>query len=74
VEYYKLAADRGYAPAQYNYGLCLERGDGVERDLLDAANYFRMAMTQKYGRARESFLRCGRKKFWGKKWSLKNTD
>jgi TPR repeat protein len=36
----KLAGDQGFAEAQYNYGICLQNGDGVPIDLRGAAHYF----------------------------------
>jgi TPR repeat protein len=33
ANYYKLAADQGIAAAQNNYGNCLDKGEGVSKDL-----------------------------------------
>jgi TPR repeat protein len=33
---YKFAADQGDAAAQFNYGICLEKGEGVSIDLKGA--------------------------------------
>lgn len=41
--FYKAAAERGYAPAQYRYGNLLEKGTGVAKDLAEAENFYRMA-------------------------------
>jgi TPR repeat protein len=30
ARYFQLAADQGFADAQFNYGLCLQKGEGVE--------------------------------------------
>jgi hypothetical protein len=46
AEYFKLAADQGYAPAQLEYGLCLKNGLGVEVDKTKAAHYFKLAADQ----------------------------
>jgi TPR repeat protein len=31
--YLKLAADQGLAEAQFNYGMCLQNGEGVSIDM-----------------------------------------
>jgi TPR repeat protein len=36
----RRAAERGYAPAQLNYGLALEKGAGVPRDMKGACHWF----------------------------------
>jgi TPR repeat protein len=46
VHYYKLAADQGYAAAQFNYGICLSKGKGVGIDFKGAAHYFKLAADQ----------------------------
>jgi TPR repeat protein len=48
VKYYKLAADQGYAGGQCNYGICLEKGIGRERDKVEAAKYYKLAADQGY--------------------------
>jgi TPR repeat protein len=45
---YKLAADLGYAPAQYNYSACLLAGHGVRKDPAQAEAYWRKAYDQGY--------------------------
>ncbi|CAG8542526.1 11259_t:CDS:2 [Racocetra persica] len=46
---YELAANLGDPDAQNELGFCLERGEGVKRDLKKAAKYFRMAASQGAG-------------------------
>ena len=46
ARYFKLAADQGHAPAQFQYGLCLKEGEGVPCDLSAAARYFMMVIEQ----------------------------
>jgi TPR repeat protein len=46
ANYFKLATDQGDAAAQFNYGVCLESGSGVQIDLQKAANYFKLAADQ----------------------------
>jgi hypothetical protein len=38
-----LAADQNDAQAQFKYGLCLAKGDGVRLDFMKSARYFRLA-------------------------------
>jgi hypothetical protein len=48
---YKIAADMGYAPAQYTYSVCLVQGQGVSRNSYEARNYWQLAYNQGYGPA-----------------------
>ena len=41
-----MAADQGLADAQFKSGVCLEHGQGVSRDLSEAARYYKMAADQ----------------------------
>lgn len=50
---YRLAADQGYAPAQYNYAVCLDRGFGVNQDPELAKTYLDKAASQFYPPALE---------------------
>lgn len=43
VEWYRLAADRGYAEAQCNLGWCYEKGQGVGQSWTEAARWYRLA-------------------------------
>jgi TPR repeat protein len=45
---YRLAADQGYAPAQYNYASCLISGQGTEKDEEKANEYWQAAFQQNY--------------------------
>ncbi len=40
AKWYKLAADRGFAPAQYRLGNMYEKANGVERNLPEAKRYY----------------------------------
>lgn len=44
--YLKMAADKGHANAQYNYGLFVSAGQGVDRNPDEALKYFKMAAAQ----------------------------
>lgn len=46
AKWYKLSADRGFAPAQYRLGNMYEKANGVERNLLEAKRYYEMAASQ----------------------------
>ena len=46
ASYFKMAADQGDAVAQFNYGVCLYRGEGVPLDFSEAARYYKMAADQ----------------------------
>ena len=43
VRYYRLAAAQGSAVAQFNLGVCFERGEGVAQDAVEAVRYYRLA-------------------------------
>jgi hypothetical protein len=45
---YKLAADMGYAPAQYNYAACLIAGQGVTKNRALGIRYWEKACAQQY--------------------------
>ena len=48
IRWYRLAADRGYAKAQYNLGCAHWNGEGVEEDKAEAIKWFRRAAQQGY--------------------------
>jgi TPR repeat protein len=43
VQILKLNADQGLLAAQNNYGMCLQNGEGVSKDLKAVAHYFKLA-------------------------------
>lgn len=43
ANWYKLAADRGLAPAQYRLANLFEKGSGIARDLTKAMTYYKQA-------------------------------
>lgn len=45
---YRLAADMGYAPAQYNFSACLIFGKGVQKNRELGIRYWKMACDQGY--------------------------
>lgn len=58
VDYFKIAAQHGFAPTQYNLGVCYEHGIGVEKEDLEEAKYwYGEAAKQGYVDAIESLKR-----------------
>ena len=54
VHYFKLAADRGHADAQYNLGICYYEGLGCEKSRDQAIEYLELAVRQKQPKAKEA--------------------
>jgi TPR repeat protein len=46
-----INSQHGSAVAQFNYGICLRKGDGVLIDLRGAAHYFKLAADQGFAAA-----------------------
>ncbi|MEP7455710.1 SEL1-like repeat protein [Phyllobacterium sp. SB3] len=46
AEWYRLAAERGFAPAQYRIGNFYEKGLGVDRDAVKAKHWYELAANQ----------------------------
>ncbi|OZB55447.1 MAG: hypothetical protein B7X43_00960 [Thiomonas sp. 15-63-373] len=46
VHWYRVAAEQGFAPAQFNLGTCYVNGLGVHQDDATAAGWFRKAAEQ----------------------------
>ena len=51
MRWYRLAADQGYAYAQYNLGVMYENGQGVPQDYAEAVRWYRLAADQGYATA-----------------------
>jgi uncharacterized protein len=54
VKWYRLAAEQGYADAQYNLGLMYDYGNGVVQDYAEAVKWYRLAAEQ--GNARLNII------------------
>jgi alpha/beta superfamily hydrolase len=54
LRWYRLAADQGYASAQYNLGVRYDNGLGVTQDYAEAARWYRLAVDQEVARAQFS--------------------
>lgn len=50
-ELYEIAAQRGYAPAEYELGRCYEGGKGMDADLFAALRLYKSAGKKGYARA-----------------------
>ena len=46
VKWYRLAADQGYASAQYNLGYMYSNGQGVPQDYVQAHKWYNLAAAQ----------------------------
>jgi TPR repeat protein len=53
VKQYRMAADLGYAEAQYNLGLCYIKGTSVVQDKAEALRWFVRAANQGFEPAKE---------------------
>ena len=57
-KHFKYAAINNNAKAQYCYGICLVRGDGVRINLLKGIRYFRISAENGYDEAQCTYGRC----------------
>ncbi|NKL53130.1 peptidoglycan-binding protein [Rhizobium leguminosarum] len=46
ASWYQIAADKGFAPAEYRLGSMYEKGNGVERDIAKAKGFYEQAANQ----------------------------
>jgi TPR repeat protein len=46
VKWYRKAAEKGYADAQFSLGQCYRRGEGVPQDYAEAVKWYRKAAEQ----------------------------
>ena len=51
ARWYRMAAEQGYAKAQYNLGLMYAKGEGVPEDGVEAVRWYRMAAEQGHAKA-----------------------
>ncbi len=58
VEYYRKAAEQGFADAQCNLGLCYEAGQGVAKDHAEAMKWYRKAAEQGHAWAQNNLGSC----------------
>jgi TPR repeat protein len=53
-----MAADQGSAAGQYNFAICLDKGKGVDRNLIQAARFFKMSADQGHAKAQHNYGIC----------------
>ena len=58
VEYYREAAEKGHAAAQFNIGCCYFNGQGIEKNLTEAVKWFKKAAEQGYANAQCNLGYC----------------
>ena len=58
VYWWRKAAEQGYANAQFNLGLCYDRGNGVTQDVAEAVEWWRKAAEQGNANAQFSIGYC----------------
>ena len=58
VHHCKTSADQGNATAQFIYGVLLTKGDGVPRNLSEAARYYKMSADQGNAEAQFHYGTC----------------
>ena len=46
VRWYRMAAEQGFAKAQYNLGKCCYLGRGVQQDYTEAVKWYKLAADQ----------------------------
>ncbi len=51
VKWYRLAAEQGYADAQFNMGVMYSKGKGVPQDYKTAVKWYKLAAEQGYADA-----------------------
>lgn len=81
VRWLLQSASSGYVRAQYQLGLCLHHGQGIERDRIGAARWYLKAAEGNYVRAMYNVARCysigegfAPSRRQGKKWMKKAAD
>src|SRR6266581_506625 len=60
LKWYRKAAQQGVAEAQYNLGVCYDKGLGVEKDAVEAVNWYRKAADQDHAMAQFNIGSCYR--------------
>jgi len=57
VQWYKAAAEQGYAAAQYNLGYCYEKGFGVTTKLNEVMKWYRLAADNGNDKAKKALTK-----------------
>jgi TPR repeat protein len=58
VKWYRKAAERNIAQAQFNLAVCYEEGKGVKEDAVEAVKWYRKAAEQNYPDAQNNLASC----------------
>ena len=58
AKWYRKAAEQNFAAAQYNLGVCYDRGEGVAEDHAEAAKWYRKAAEQNDADAQYNLVIC----------------
>ena len=58
VRHYILAAEKGYAPAQCQLGLCYFNGLGLAKNVTEAVCYYTLAAKAGYAQAQHNLGYC----------------
>jgi TPR repeat protein len=58
VKWYRKAAEQNVAEAQYNLGVCYDKGQGVAKDLVEAVKWWRKAAEQNHAEAQFNLGSC----------------
>jgi hypothetical protein len=58
VDFFRKAAESGYAPAQNNLGNCLYSGEGVSQDRVEAVKWYRKSAEQGNVEAQNNLANC----------------
>lgn len=61
VKWYRKAAEKGYAPAQYNLGNMYRYGKGIAKDIQEARRWYRKAANHGHENAKEALKRLNAK-------------
>ncbi len=56
IKLYTKAARQNYASAQYNLGILLREGRGIERNVIQAYGWFHLASEQDHSKAKEQLF------------------
>ena len=60
VKWFRKAAERGHAEAQFNLGICYDRGRGLTEDPVEALEWFKKAAQQCFAKAQYAVGYCYR--------------
>ena len=61
VQWFRRAAEQGYAEAQFNLGVSYHKGEGVPQDDSESTKWFRRAAEQEFAPAKDALKRLQKK-------------